>query len=52
MGPILLITVGVIFLAAEYSRYSFFDLWPVILIVIGIVMVGQALTSREGHVGS
>jgi Domain of unknown function (DUF5668) len=52
MGPIILITVGVLFLVGQYSRYSFFDLWPVILIVMGVVLVAQSLVSREGHLGS
>lgn len=52
MGPVLLITVGVLFMAGYYSRYSFGDLWPVILIVIGVVKVAEALASREGHVGT
>jgi hypothetical protein len=52
MGPIVLITIGVLFLTGQYSRYGFFDLWPIILIVIGAVLVAQALVSREGHVGS
>ncbi len=52
MGPILLITIGAIFLAGQYTRYGFLDLWPVILVVIGVVLVGQSLASREGHLGS
>ncbi len=52
MGPVVLITIGVLFLAGQYSRYGFFDLWPIILIVIGAVLVAQAMVSREGHVGS
>jgi hypothetical protein len=52
LGPLVLITVGALFLAGQYSRYGFFDLWPIILIVIGAVLVLQALVSREGHVGS
>lgn len=52
MGPVVLITIGVLFLAGQYSRYGFFDLWPIILIVIGAVLVAQAIVSREGHVGS
>lgn len=51
MIPVVLITIGVLFLAGEYSRYGFFDLWPVILIVIGALLVAQALVSGEGHVG-
>lgn len=52
MGPLILITIGVLFLIGEYSRYSFGDLWPILLIVIGVVLVLQALASREGHAGS
>jgi hypothetical protein len=37
----------------EYSgRYGFGELWPVILIVVGIVKVAEALTSNDGHVAS
>jgi Domain of unknown function (DUF5668) len=50
MGPIMLITIGVIFLVGEYTRYDFGYLWPILLIVPGIVMVAQALASKEGHV--
>jgi hypothetical protein len=52
MGPVVLITVGVLFLFGQYTRYGFFDLWPILLIVIGAVLVGQSLVSREGHIGS
>ncbi|MFZ3378084.1 MAG: DUF5668 domain-containing protein [Candidatus Acidiferrales bacterium] len=52
MGPLMIITVGILFLAAEYSRYSFGDLWPVLLIVAGIVLTAQSLASKEGHTGS
>jgi Domain of unknown function (DUF5668) len=49
MAPILLITVGVIFLCGQYTRYGFGDLWPVILVVAGVVMIAQNMASREGH---
>lgn len=52
MGPLILITIGVLFLIGEYSRYSFGDLWPILLIVIGVILVLQALASQEGHLGS
>lgn len=51
MGPAVLITLGVLFLINQYGRYSFGELWPILLIVIGAVMVVQALSSTEGHVG-
>ncbi|MFZ3215101.1 MAG: DUF5668 domain-containing protein [Candidatus Acidiferrales bacterium] len=52
MGPVMIIAVGVLFLVAEYSRYSFGELWPVLLIVAGVVLTVQSLASREGHLGS
>lgn len=49
-GPVVLITIGVLFLIAQYShRYNFGELWPVILIAVGGVKVVQALSSAEGH---
>ena len=51
MGPVILITVGVLFLIGQYSgRYSFGELWPVILIVIGAMKLLEASASTEGHV--
>ena len=52
MGPVMLITIGVLFLLRQYTRFSIGELWPVLLIVAGIVLVGQAMASREGHIGS
>jgi hypothetical protein len=51
-GPVMLITVGVIFLIGQYSRYGFGDLWPLLLIVAGGIAIAQAFASREGHTGS
>jgi|HubBroStandDraft_6_1064221.scaffolds.fasta_scaffold680401_2 hypothetical protein len=48
-GPIMIITVGVVFLVAQYSRYSFGELWPFLLIVAGILKVAEAVAPREGH---
>lgn len=48
-GPIMIITVGVLFLMAQYSRWSFGELWPFILIVAGFLKVAEAMASREGH---
>ncbi|HKV06434.1 MAG TPA: DUF5668 domain-containing protein [Candidatus Acidoferrales bacterium] len=52
MGPILLIAVGGIFLAGEYTRYDFSDLWPILLVVAGLVLLAQTMASRDGHTGS
>jgi hypothetical protein len=52
MGPAVLITLGVLFLIGQYGRYSFGELWPILLIVIGAVKVAESLASAEGHVGT
>jgi cell shape-determining protein MreD len=51
MGPAILITIGVLFLIQQFSnRFSFGELWPVILIVIGAVKLLEATASTAGHV--
>jgi hypothetical protein len=53
MGPVILITLGVLFLIGQYSgHYSFGQLWPVLLIVIGAVKIFESTVSTEGHIGS
>jgi len=53
MGPVILITIGALFLIGQYSgRYTFGQLWPVILIVAGLVKVLESTASAEGHTGS
>jgi hypothetical protein len=54
MGPVIVVTVGVLFLLQE-MRSGFFDFgntWPVILIVIGLLNLASAFASSEGHVSS
>ncbi|HKV27655.1 MAG TPA: DUF5668 domain-containing protein [Candidatus Acidoferrales bacterium] len=51
MGPAILITVGILFFVGQYNwHYSFERLWPIILIVIGVVKVLSETASTEGHV--
>ena len=53
MGPVVLITLGALFLVGRLGLgYSFRYLWPVLLIVIGLLKLAEALASTEGHVGS
>ena len=52
MGPLMLITIGALFLVAQYSRYSVADLWPVLLIVAGVVLVAQSLAPKSGHLST
>ncbi len=49
-GPVMMVTIGTLFLIANYTRLDFGDLWPVILIVMGGLMFLRPSTSRAGHV--
>ena len=52
MWPTIVVTVGVLFLLAQF-RGGYFDFWghtwPVILIVIGLINLASAFASTEGH---
>jgi len=52
VGPAVVITVGVLLLLNEVQGGHFYigNTWPVILIVIGLMHLGSAMASREGHV--
>jgi len=51
-SPIIIITIGVLFLLPQFfARIHFRDLWPVILIVIGVAMLLEYSASSEGHRG-
>jgi hypothetical protein len=52
MGPVVLITIGVLFLLQQMHVASFDRLWPVILVVIGVIKLLEATASTEGHTGS
>ena len=41
VGPVAMITVGVLFLLQEFTRYDFHDTWPILLIAIGSAMLLQ-----------
>jgi len=50
MGPVMLITIGAIFLVGEYTHYDMGQLWPILLIVAGVVLFAQSVASSAGHV--
>ncbi len=50
--PLVLITLGgLILLDRSNVTYGFGTLWPVILIVVGLVKIAEALAPATGHVG-
>lgn len=51
IGPIMLITIGVLFLIGQLTPFGFGQLWPVLLIVGGVLALVQSTASREGHIG-
>ena len=53
-GPAIVITIGVLFLLHETQggHFDFQNTWPVILLVIGLLQLASAFSSREGHVDS
>ncbi|HEY2353037.1 MAG TPA: DUF5668 domain-containing protein [Candidatus Acidoferrum sp.] len=53
MGPAVVITVGVLFLLQQtHSGYSFGQLWPLILVVIGVISLASSLAPMDGHISS
>jgi len=52
IGPTVLVTLGVLFLVAEfYPRFSFWNTtWPIFLIVLGIALLWQRNAPATGHV--
>lgn len=52
IGPVIIITIGVIFLLSEYTPYGMAHLWPLILIVIGVFRLAESMVSNQGHIRS
>jgi len=50
LWPVVLITVGVLFLIDQYTRYGIGRTWPVFLIVLGIALFWQRRAPATGHV--
>jgi len=52
MGPVVVITIGVLFLLDQMhaGHFNIGHTFPVLLLVIGFVQLGSALASREGHI--
>ncbi|HTZ99349.1 MAG TPA: DUF5668 domain-containing protein [Candidatus Aquilonibacter sp.] len=52
LGPVIIITIGAIFLLSEFTRWGMGELWPLILIVLGVFKLAESTVSNEGHTGS
>lgn len=46
-GPVIMITVGVLFALDEFSVVSFSKTWPAILIVVGILNLSRWTGRRQ-----
>jgi hypothetical protein len=49
-GPVLLITLGVLFAIHQAGVISFAQTWPLILIMIGLMKLLERLVARPGPV--
>ena len=49
-GPVILITVGVLFLIDKFTQFGFQQTWPVLLIVIGILKLLGGRRRRDSYV--
>lgn len=54
MGPVIVVTIGVLFLLQQLrgGYFDFSNTYPVILIVIGAILLLAAVASEEGHLSS
>lgn len=50
-GPVILITVGVLFAFDKFSAFRFSQTWPVLLIVIGLLSLGGGRRGGRGESG-
>lgn len=48
-GPVILITIGVLFLIDRFTEFRFSQIWPVLLIVIGILKLLGGRRRRDGY---
>lgn len=46
-GPIILITVGVLFTVDRFTTFSFGQTWPILLIVIGLLKLLGGRRQRD-----
>jgi hypothetical protein len=51
-GPAVVITLGILFLLAEFNGgyFSIFHTWPILLIVLGLMNLASAFSPMDGHI--
>ncbi|HEY3836452.1 MAG TPA: DUF5668 domain-containing protein [Bryobacteraceae bacterium] len=49
-GPVMMITVGVLFALDNFTPLSFHRTWPVLIVVIGILSLGKRSAALHGRV--
>jgi hypothetical protein len=52
MCPLMLIAIGAMFLLGRFTSHGFRELWPILLVVAGIVLWLQSAASSAGHTGA
>jgi hypothetical protein len=48
-GPVIMITVGVLFAIDRFTNYQFHQTWPVLIIVIGLMQLLGGRAPRPGY---
>ena len=49
-GPVMMITVGVLFALDNFSPLSFHRTWPVLIVVVGLLSLGKRNPAFQGRV--
>ena len=49
VGPVAMITVGLLFLLDEFTRFGFHRTWPILLIAIGTALVIQRSAGTDTY---
>ncbi len=50
-GPLILITIGVLFLLDRFTQFGFSETWPVIIIIVGLLALLGGTRRRDGGPG-
>ncbi len=49
-GPIMLVTLGVLFAVDQFGPYAFWRTWPVLIIVYGLMKLAEMVATRQPDV--